>query len=123
MIDYELSDTEVSEDLPVDNEEIKTLSQNDIVVDLTNSSPSLPLESPTICADIISDFDEENRIIRREKELLLSGRRISPIGSEDLLTDEKTSDVETRCATYNINSPRKPQIVRPVVRKVLFHQF
>ena len=120
--EYELSDTEVSEDLPIDNDD-NTLSQNDVVLDFTTSSSSLPLESPTICADIVLDFDEENRILKREKELLLSGRRISPIGSEDLLTDDRISvvsddsDLDTR-ATYNVNTPRKPQIVRPVVRKV-----
>ena len=122
-VDYELSDTEVSEELPIDNEVINGLSQNDIVLDFTTSSSSLPLESPTICADIISDFDEENRITRRECELRMSGRRISPIGCEDHLQDDNTlivsddSDLDTR-ATYNVYSPGRPQIVRPVVRKV-----
>ena len=123
----ELSDTEVSEvsDLPIDNLDVNALSQNEMALDFTSSGiGSLPMESPTICADVISDFDEENRIIKREKEILLSGRRISPIGSEDLLAEEFTSilsddsDGETP-ATYNINSPRRPQIVRPVVRKVI----
>jgi hypothetical protein len=129
QLEYDISDTEVSEDLPIDKEALNSVSQNDIILDFTTSSSTLlSLESPTICADVMTDFDDKTRLARREKELMLSKRRFSPIGSEGMITpvgaDEHSSvvsddsDPDSR-ATYNVNSPRRARIVRPVARKVI----
>ncbi|CAG2109249.1 unnamed protein product, partial [Medioppia subpectinata] len=122
QFEYDLSDTEISEDIPVDNAGPKCVSQNDIIMDFTTSSSTLlSLESPTICSDVISEFEDKTRLSRREKELMLSKRRFSPIGSEECLATDEHSVVsdgsDADSATYNVNSPRRARIVRPVASK------
>jgi len=132
---------------------VKTITDSDTMLDITSFNTSsatlLPLESPTICADIIADFDEENRklnerqietalvrenaklaaISMQEIDLILDEKRMSPIGSEDLRPDEKLSYISgdesdpDSHATYNVNSPRRPRIVKPVIRKVINNLF
>ena len=121
-----MSDSELStEELPVDGSEADV---NDVVCDLntTVDTTALPLESPTICADIHSDFDDRNRTLTRERRLLMNGPRISPIGSEERLIDEQISSMLSddseldSGATYNVNSPRRSRLVRPVIRNVSY---
>jgi hypothetical protein len=148
-----LSDTEVSEELPIDSEEVKTMtesSETNLDISLLNScsvTTLLPLESPTICVDVISDFAEEKRKLKErqvetqkvrenrnfcsissqqmERNSILDQKRMSPIGSEDQLICEhlslasgEESDPDSH-ATYNLNSPRRAKIIKPVIRKVM----
>jgi hypothetical protein len=152
-----LSDTEVSEELPIDSEEVKTMtesSETNLDMSLLNScsvTTLLPLESPTICVDVISDFAEEKRKLKErqveiqkvrentnlgsissqemERNSILDQKRMSPIGSEDLLICEhlslasgEESDPDSH-ATYNLNSPRRAKIIKPVIRKVMRKKF
>ncbi|XP_054155046.1 adenomatous polyposis coli protein-like [Oppia nitens] len=139
---YDLSDSETGEDLPLDKECPSSAIQSSTsgVFSRSSSAALLSLESPTICADVIADFaaEDKQRLMKREKEIILAERRFSPVGSEDLLDDNTIvvvnnqivcvggvgaddddydeSDRDSRCATYNINSPRRAKIIRPVVR-------
>ncbi len=152
-----MSDTEVSEELPIDSEEVKTMtesSETNLDMSLLNScsvTTLLPLESPTICVDVISDFAEEKRKLKErqveiqkvrentnlgsissqemERNSILDQKRMSPIGSEDLLICEhlslasgEESDPDSH-ATYNLNSPRRAKIIKPVIRKVMRKKF
>ncbi len=156
-----MSDTEVSEELPIDSEEVKTMSESsesNLDMSLLNScsvTTLLPLESPTICVDVISDFAEDKRKLKErqvetqkvrentnlgsilgsissqemERNSILDQKRMSPIGSEDLLICEhlslasgEESDPDSH-ATYNLNSPRRAKIIKPVIRKVMRKRF